>query len=501
MNSMQESNIEEYETQIVIVGGGGAGLSAAVAAAEKGADVVLVEELPKPGGNTQFAFGMFACESPVQKRFNVHAPRDEFFRSAMDYAQWTIDPGIIRAYINKSGDTIGWLEKKGVEFDLPEKTRIYFGYTAPRCWHQPIPLGGAVTKALAKNYEELGGRLICGARGREILTDDNGNVAGIIAEKKKGGKIRIKAKCVILATGGYGGDSEFLKKHCPYYNDEVLYTYPVKPLGDGLKMATKLGADTIGLSKLCMEPKGFPGAKERELWILAIQPDTIWLDKKGKRYIDESTYIYRGAGGFQVIVQLHNLYHNYTNYTFFDDARLKNLLAIQGTEEAEDHYRNLNRHASDTSGISMDKLLQKEVDRGLIKISDSLDEIAVWMDLAPEDLKATIDEYNALCENKHDEMFAKDPEYLFPFRTPPYYVIKSTARFLNPTGGIKISPDMEALDYHGNPIPGIYATGIDTGGWEGEASYNIILNGSFFSFAINSGRIAGENAAEFVHGK
>ena len=161
MYSDKNTKTETLEAQIVVVGGGGAGLSAAVAAAEKGADVVVLEELAKPGGNTQFAFGMFACESPVQERMGIKATRAEFFRAAMDYAQWTIDPRIIRAYIDKSGDTIRWLEEKGVEFALPEKTRTYFGYTSPRCWHQPIPLGGAVTRALAKRYEELGGRLVC----------------------------------------------------------------------------------------------------------------------------------------------------------------------------------------------------------------------------------------------------------------------------------------------------------------------------------------------------
>ena len=266
-------------------------------------------------------------------------------------------------------------------------------------------------------------------------------------------------------------------------------------------MATQVGADTIGMGKICIEPKGFPGLKERELWILAIMPDSIWLDKKGRRFIDEATYIYRGAGGFQVVMQLYRLYHDYTNYTFFDEGRLQHLLAIQGTPEAADHYRDLSRHARNTSGLPIEDMIRKEADEGLLKVSNSLDEIAHWMGIPSGDLKATVDEYNASCDKGRDEMFVKDPEFLFPLHTPPYYAIKSTARFLNPTGGIKISPNMEALDYDGNPVPGVYATGIDTGGWEGDSSYNIILNGSFFSFAINSGRIAGENAADYVRGR
>lgn len=493
----QNLAVESIETQIVIVGGGGAGLCAAVAAAERGADVTLLEARNRPGGNTQYAFGFFAAESPVQKRNNVDAPKDVFFRLAMDYAGWQINPRVVRAWIDKSGDTVRWLEEKGIGIELDKLTRTQFWYTAPRCWHvpvSPVKLGAGVTEVLTKNFEDLGGRLLCQTSGKEILTDANGKICGISATRK-GQELKIKASCVILATGGYGGNAELLKQyHQPYYSAEnVLFTYPVYCMGDGLSMASKIGADSEGLGRIKLEPKGWPDAP-REVWILAIQPDSIWLDKHGQRFCDESTYIDRGAGGFQVVLQLYRQYKDFTNYTFFDEGILKRIFDSQ---ETAGHYRNLKKYAFDTSRKTVEEVIEGVIAKGHMKRSHSLDEIAAWMGVEPAALQTTVNEYNFTCDQGHDGIFSKDAQHLVALRTPPYYAIKCRPRFLNPMGGIKINHKMEACNTEGKAIPGVYAAGIDTGGWEGD-HYNILLNGSFFSFALNSGRIAGENGADFV---
>ena len=119
MNSDVTPNTETFETQIVIIGGGGSGLSAAVAAAEKGAEVVLLEKRSKLGGTSAMAQGLFGAESSVQKRLKIDARRDELFKMAMKFAHWSINPRIVRAFIDKSGDTIRWLEEKGLTFDVP----------------------------------------------------------------------------------------------------------------------------------------------------------------------------------------------------------------------------------------------------------------------------------------------------------------------------------------------------------------------------------------------
>ena len=139
MNSDGTSNTETLEIQIVIIGGGGAGLSAAAAAAEKGAKVILLEKRRKLGGTSAMAQGLFGAESMPQKRLKIDAQRDELFKIAMRFAHWNINPRIVRAYIDKSGDTIRWLEEKGVDFDVIP----YYPNQCPMVYHVPKERGAA----------------------------------------------------------------------------------------------------------------------------------------------------------------------------------------------------------------------------------------------------------------------------------------------------------------------------------------------------------------------
>ena len=114
MRSISTSNMEDNDADVVVVGGGGSGLSAALAAAECGVKVIVLEKRRVLGGNSVFAEGLFAAESPAQKRMMIDARREDLFKIAMDYSHWKINPKVIRAFIDKSGDTINWLENKGL---------------------------------------------------------------------------------------------------------------------------------------------------------------------------------------------------------------------------------------------------------------------------------------------------------------------------------------------------------------------------------------------------
>ena len=150
-------------------------------------------------------------------------------------------------------------------------------------------------------------------------------------------------------------------------------------------------------------------------------------------------------------------------------------------------------------GFEKELRKRAEEDGAAIKISDSWDEIANWIGADPKVLKATIDEYNSFCDQGYDEIFAKERRYLLPLRSAPYYALRGMPVFLDTLGGIRINENMEVLDNQDNPIPGLYAAGVTTSGWESE-TYCGDLSGSAFGFAINSGRIAGENAVKFALG-
>jgi len=145
----------------------------------------------------------------------------------------------------------------------------------------------------------------------------------------------------------------------------------------------------------------------------------------------------------------------------------------------------------------VEKELWKEAGKGRIKIADTWDDIALWMGVAPKILKATVGRYNASCDRGVDDIFNKEGRYLNALKVPPFHAIRCYSSFLGTIGGIKINPAMEVLDKGDRPIPGLYAAGTDTGGWESD-TYCLQLSGSAFGFALNSGRIAGENAAQYV---
>ena len=151
--------------------------------------------------------------------------------------------------------------------------------------------------------------------------------------------------------------------------------------------------------------------------------------------------------------------------------------------------------------LDTEAVLKLSEEKGLAKISDSWDEIARWMGVSPETLNTTIDEYNSFCDKGRDDIFLKNPSVLFDLRTPPYYAIKCVMRIHCTCGGIKIIHHMEVLDKEYMPIPGLYATGIEAGGWVTETYDRAFLGGSGLGFPVNSGRIAGENAVEYVSGK
>ena len=147
--------------------------------------------------------------------------------------------------------------------------------------------------------------------------------------------------------------------------------------------------------------------------------------------------------------------------------------------------------------------LQKEAVKGVwATISDNWDEIAHWTGCDPEVLKATISEYNSFCKHGHDDNFAKEPQHLVPLDTSPFYAVKFQPLIVETAGPIRVNEHMEVLNKQDKPVPGLYAAGVVVSGW---VSYDHgpfdLMRGSELGFAINSGRIAGENAGKFVQEK
>jgi fumarate reductase flavoprotein subunit len=497
---------KNLNAELVVIGGGGAGLSAALAAAENGCtSIIVLEKAGSAAGSTAMAHDVFGAESPVQKRQGIEAPKDELFKTAMEWAHWTkINPRIVRAFIDRSGDTIGWLEKMGLSFELIQ----YYPNQVPLVRHSVKGHGHALMKALRDNCQRLGVRILTRTPAKKILRDANGRVCGVIAESKES-EVNIAAGSVIIATGGYGNNKEMLKKYLPNYHDTITYDGPPSNTGDGILMATEIGAATAGLGTAnlhgpFLKPKSDSHAMKMDaadssgssiritLWFLAWEPEMLWVNKKGARFIDEGYQLAFFAFGNAVSLQPDGI-----TYTLFDNTTLKKIEKEGLIRPGAAAHANWLPVSAATPLPGLEREVQKQADKGDLKISNSWNEIAAWMGADPSVLKSTIDEYNASCDDKHDGIFAKDRRYLLPLRTPPYYAIKGHIGLCDTYGGIKINEKMETLDTAAHPIPGLFAAGTTAGCWESE-SYCYRLTGHLVGFALNSGRIAGENAVRYL---
>jgi fumarate reductase flavoprotein subunit len=336
---------------------------------------------------------------------------------------------------------------------------------------------------LNKDCEGLGVRLLCETAAKKLLTDDKGDITGVRATAKEK-ELRIAAGSVIIATGGYGGNKKLLTKYNPYYNKNIVLK-GIPNMGDGLLMATEIGSATEGLGLIHFSGHT-PHSASDDLMVASDEPNTIWVNRRGERFTDEAIGFNRFVSVNAVLRQPGSL-----SYTLFDDRITRNIIE-KGVIKGVGYII-----APGTKLAGLEKSLESGAKKGNVKISNSWDEIAAWIGIKPETLKKSIDEYNVCCDQGHDAVFTKDRKYLEALRTPPYYALKCYPRFLGTIGGIKINHHMEVLNHEDNPISGLYAAGVDTGGWEGD-NYNAILSGTTFGFAINSGRIAGENAADYV---
>ncbi len=496
------------KTDLAIIGGGGAGLSAALTAAEKGCkNITVLEKAGSPAGSTAMAHDIFGAESPVQKRAGVDARRDVLFKTAMEWAHWTrINPRIVRAFIDKSGDTIGWLEEKGLEFVIAQ----FYPGQVPWVRHYIVNGQGAqLMKVLRQGCEKYGIKILTHTRGEKILRGKDGKISGVLAKSKEG-DVTITTKSVIITTGGYGNNKEMLKKYCPYYHDTISYDGPPSNTGDGIAMAVGAGAATDGLGALnlhgpflsrreapaiSVDAKGHDGQSLKvRLSELAWEPYTLWVNKKGCRFVDEAF-----AQAFFAFGNVFALQPEGIGITLFDSDTLR-MMEERGLVRSG-IFGIHTLHGFLSPGILLpglaNALSKRKTDEEHLKISSSWSEIAKWIGTDLKVLKATVDEYNSACDCGHDTLFVKDQKYLRPLRTPPYYAVRCHASICDAYGGIKINENMEVLNTADNPIPGLYAAGSTTGCWESE-SYCFHLTGHLVGFAINSGRIAGENAVAYL---
>jgi fumarate reductase flavoprotein subunit len=474
------------ETDVIVTGAGAAGLSAALTAANGGAKVILFEKMPTPGGTTNFAEGLFAAESVLQREHLSGPTKDEAFRDAMKFNHWRANPDIVRAFIDKSSDTIDWLMSQGVEFEPFAPGAMW--PQGPRTWHVIKGHGAALIKALvARATENKNISVYYSSPVKKLITDDKNRVVGVVAEDKSGNTMEVKAKAVILSTAGFANNTEWMKKYTGH-GDDVVPVGQMKKMGDGIRMAMEVGAETVNMETLQYlgvvgVDVGLMSPITAALW----QPVNLWVNAFGKRFCDEATIAWEWTFSGNIISQQ----KDGVAYVVFDESIMKSFMEkgiIQG----------IGVIVPPTSKLAgLDKALETAISKGNVHIAGSVKELADKIKVDKQTLSATLKSYNDFCGKGHDDGYAKDQQYLWPLKGPKYYAVLVKPAHIGTLGGLKINEKTEVINKSWEVIPGLYAAGTCTGGYEGD-TYDLGTSGGTLGYSINTGRIAGENALKSI---
>jgi fumarate reductase flavoprotein subunit len=479
-------NGKSNEADVAVIGSGISGLSAALTAAEGGAKVIIFEKQRSPGGTSNFLQGMFAVESEMQRERYIIYTRDEAFKNFMDYSHWRANARLVRAVVNESGPTISWLQEKGVEFsdatvNMPN---------APSTYHVVKGGGAAMIKILASVAKEKGIDIRLGSSVQR-LRKAGGKITGVIAEENNE-EIEVISKAVVIASGGYANNKQWIKKYSGYDLDiNVMPVGNVDKLGDGIRMAWEVGAaeEGMGIFELFRAgPLGPDFPMKNQIEFVTCQPD-LWISPRGERFCDEGISFYDSEVG-----NANARFKEGYTFSIFDDSIIERLLD-RGVDRGI-----AVENPPGTKPVNIRRELNAAVERGSTDVfaADSLEELAKKMDIDSEILKATVEEYNGYCDKGHDDLFAKNPCYLWPIKVPKFYAVKVRTVFLGTLGGIKINQRTEVIDKKGNVIPGLYAAGYDASGMWGDSYCFKAASGASSGFAVNSGRIAGKNVLKYL---
>jgi len=485
--------MKQVEADVVIIGGGVAGLAAAVAAAEGGASVVIFEKRATTGGTGNMGMGLLAIESRLQRIKQIALTREEAFKIFMDYTHWRVDARLVKAYIDKSASTIDWLEKMGVEFAEPAAYFPGSNFT----WHIVKPPSGRIgqgtaatmMKILTNRAKKMGAKIFLRTPAKKILKE-GGRIVGVLAEDNSGEDIQAKAKAVIIATGGFGDNPKMIKEYAGYEWGRDMFSFRIPGLaGEGIRMAWEAGAGEEGMNMEIiygipdLGPKGPLGGPPA---VAVFRQPNLVVNLQGERFMNEEIM-------------------GNTTFTGNAIARQKNRCAFNIIDE------NLKKHYVEKGFDILDVLfpdkkigdfdaeLKLVLDQGNkhIFIADSLEELASKSGINPDGLRKTVDEYNKACDTGRDVLFNKKAKYLMPIRQPKFYAGRLFPGGYGSLGGIKINYKTEVVTKDFEVIPGLYASGTDACSIYGD-SYVFVLPGNTMGFAVNSGRIAGENASEYI---
>ena len=502
-SASETADDQVIDTDIVVVGAGGAGMTAAIAAANEGKSVVILESQAMVGGNSVRATGgLNAAKTPAQdeNEFNEAAGVEKTLESAAnDYAdnetitalaetvaqQWAEyqanpvgyfdsvelmeldtmiggkginDPALVETLCSNSADAIVWLSEQGI--DLPSVSS--FGGASVKRIHRPlddegkvVSVGSYMIPRLESKCKELGVEVMLNTTATKILTDANGAAVGIEATGKNGQTVTVNAKAVILATGGFGANLDMVVQYKPDLKG-FMTTNAAGAQGQGIDMAVAIGAGTVDMDQIQIHPT--VEANTAALITEGLRGDgAILVNAEGKRFTDE-------VGTRDVVSAAEIAQTGSYSWLVIDQAMVDASSVIQGY-----------------------------ITKGYTVTGSTYAELAQAMGVDADAFTATMEQWNACVAAGEDTEFGRT-SFANPLDTAPYYAIKVTAGIHHTMGGLTINSDTQVLAGDGAVIDGLYAAGEVTGGVHGA---NRLGGNAVADFTV-FGRIAGQQASAYV---
>ncbi len=490
--------VEGYD--VIVVGLGGAGMAAYTSAAQSGTTVFGFDTAGKVGGTSTTTSGPMAInpetKMEAQNNREVFVNEEELIKDWLEYCEGDAKEELVRLMVGKSGDAFDWLiNSNGFEFG---DIKAFFH---PKMWKVWAAYEGDVnaqyvsTMEAAKALNEKNDYML-ELTAAKLLKDENGKVNGVLATYYDGTTYEIYGKSVILATGGFAGNSKMMEQ---YFGENWNTKAMTQNKGAGILMAEEVGAALYNIDVAPMQHNAqtvkiirddsLTADEKAVLASLVLGKDSMLVNQEGTRFMSEAGNIefdsWQGGAYF---------YSLYTEEQIreFEEKGLSQVstpffLGQGGTAEAGKPV--------DT----MDKILSVGEENGIIYKADTVEELAVL--IKADNLVSEVEKYNGYAAGKVDP-FGKDTSLIHEIKLDgPVYAIKGAAYIYGTCGGLDVDEDLMVLDTNGNKIDGLYATGLDSMGTilTNKKAY-VTYGGAAQGWALTSGMVAGENAAKAALG-
>ena len=438
------------EADVVVIGAGGAGLTSAIAAYEKGAKVILIEKTELLGGNTNYATaGLNAAGTKIQEKLGIKDSPELFYEDTIKGGKNKNNKELVKVLANNSSAIVDWLIERGA--DLSELTST--GGQSVKRTHRPTggsAVGPNIVAALSKTAESEKIDIRKGTKAIALVKAKN-RIVGVKVREIDGKEYTIKAKAVIVATGGFGANAKMVEKYNPKLKGFGSTNNPAI-VGDGIIMVEKVGGALVDMKEIQTHPTVVHN-KTNMITEAVRGEGAILVNRDGKRFIDELET--RDVVSKAILSQ-----KGKSAFLIFDED-------IRTKLKAADGY----------------------VKKGFA-VEGTLEEIAAKIGTDAKTLEATLNKYNEAVKNKVDSEFNKKtlPKELTGTK---YYAIEVSPAVHHTMGGVRINTNAEVLGKNGRPIKGLYAAGEVTGGIHGANR----IGGNAVADITIFGKIAGENAA------